>query len=469
MAARGLRLQLVRGLANDLVNEHRGRLTHSFSSALSGFSARLSADEAATLARDPRVDFVEQDGVVVAEGTQSSPSWGLDRIDQRKLPLDGSYTYDLNGSGVDVFVIDSGIRSTHAEFGGRVDTVNSYAGIADGYGSEDCFGHGTMVAGLIGGASYGVAKGVTLHSVRVLGCSGYGSVSDLVAGVDWVTAQRQTATRAAGNAGVRPWLANVSLITGISQCLDNAVTFSMGAGVTFVVAAGNSGADACMYSPAHVGGAITVGASNGADNVWISSNGGTCVDVFAPGVSAATSYNRSDTDSVLFTGTSAAAPAATGAAALYLAMRPSAAPAEVASVLTKAASAGRLAAMPSGSPNLLLFTRFNSVDLPPVASFTFQCTGRKCSFDPSASEDDKRIKSYAWTFGDGTSAANRNAKHRFPKVGSRFVVTLTVTDTAKQQTAASLTVQFVSLTIESLPETSDSPDDTEEGSSSALR
>jgi serine protease len=462
--------RLVRGLADELAVEHGAVVQHRFASALSGFSARMSAEEAETLARDPRVALVEQDGVVEAQGVQSSPSWGLDRVDQRTLPLNGRYSYSGTGSGVDVFVIDSGIRSTHADLAGRVDTADAFTAIADGYGTEDCFGHGTMVAGLIGGTTYGVAKGVTLHPVRVIGCSGYGAVSDLVAGVDWVTGQRQAAVRAAGGGAVSPWVANISLITGISDCLDNAVTFAMQAGVTFVVAAGNYGGDACLYSPAHVDGAITVGATNDADNVWVSSDGGACVDLFAPGFSQATAYNRSDTDQVLFTGTSAAAPMATGAAALFLQVRPAATPDEVAAFLVKQATPRRLAAMPSGSPNLLLYTVLANADLPPVASFAYTCNGRKCTFDASDSSDDKRVRTYAWSFGDGSSDKGQHLRHTFPTSGSSFVVTLSVTDSSRQIDSMTQTVRFaVAATIESLPVGDAPAADLTDGAFSILR
>lgn len=429
-----------------LAEQHGGAVGRTFQHAVRGFVLDATADAAALVAQDPSVAFVEEDGLVETAASQvDPPSWGLDRVDQQAMPLDATYIYNNVGAGVDVYVIDSGIRSTHQDFGGRVDTVNAFTAIADGHGAEDCYGHGTIVAGIIGSQTYGIAKGVTLHSVRVLGCDGTGSVSDLIAGVDWVTSQHPLpAPRKKGTPPpppLPPAVANMSLITGGSAALDAAVQGSISAGVTYVAASGNNGGDACGYSPGRLYSAITVGASNDADNVWPYSNAGTCVDLFAPGVMITSTSGSNDTTAIAMSGTSAAAPHVAGTAALYLAANPTATPGAVESAIRTAATANVLGSMPPSTQNLLLYAAFAGVDAPPVAAFTYTCRSRKCTFNASSSTDDHGINLYAWGFGDGTVGSGVTISHTFPS-GTLFPVTLTVTDTVGQQSFLTREVRF---------------------------
>jgi subtilisin family serine protease len=322
---------------------------HTYRRALKGFSVRMSEKQAAKLATDPRVAFVEEDSEVEASATQTGATWGLDRIDQRNLPLDGSYTYNFTGSGITAYIIDTGIRATHTQFGGRV--ISGFTAINDGQGTNDCNGHGTHVAGTVGSSTYGVAKNVSLVAVRVLGCTGSGSTSGVIAGVDWVTSNHTPGT---------PAVANMSLGGGASTALDNAVNNSINDGVTYAVAAGNSNANACNSSPSRVPNALTVGSTTNTDARSSFSNFGTCVDIFAPGSSITSTWSTSDTATNTISGTSMASPHVAGVAALYLSSNPGASPATVAAAIINSATLNKVTNPGSGSPNRLLYSLLTS-------------------------------------------------------------------------------------------------------------
>ncbi len=319
-----------------------GRITHVYAYALRGFAAEMTEEEAIALSEDPDVRYVEEDSVVEAWTTQSNPPWGLDRIDQRDRPLSGTYSYTRTGSGVNAYIIDTGIRRTHTQFGGRA--VVGFDAIGDGRNTSDCNGHGTHVAGTVGGSTYGVAKSVRLYAVRVLNCSGSGTTSGVIAGIDWVTRNH-----------VKPAVANMSLGGGASSSLDTAVRNSITAGVTYAVAAGNSNANAGNYSPSRVGEAITVGSTTSSDSRSSFSNYGSVVDIFAPGSSILSAWYTSDTATATLSGTSMASPHVAGVAARYLQGNTTASPATVRNAIVNAATTGRLSNITTGTSNRLLF------------------------------------------------------------------------------------------------------------------
>src|SRR5689334_9919599 len=330
-------------LARDFGGDRNGGQTYH--KAIKGFSVRMPEQQAARLANDPRVDYVEEDGTVSIDTTQTGATWGLDRIDQRDLPLDGNYTYNATGSGVKAYIIDTGIRATHTQLAGRV--ISGFTAINDGLGTNDGNGHGTHVSGTVGGTTYGVAKNVTLVAVRVLDSSGSGTNSGVISGVDFVTSDHQAG---------QPAVANMSLGGGLSSALDTAVANSISDGVTYSIAAGNSNVDACTTSPADVPSAITVGATTITDARASFSNFGTCVDIFAPGNNITSSWNTSDTATNTISGTSMATPHVTGVAALFLETNPSASPATVTAAIVNNATLNHVTSPGTGSPNRLLFS-----------------------------------------------------------------------------------------------------------------
>ncbi len=330
-------------IADELTLTHKGRLKHVYQNAINGFAIEMTPEEAERLSNDFRVAFVEEDGVVTANVTQNNPPWGLDRIDQRNLPLSGTYTYNHDGAGVRVYVIDTGIRTTHTQFGGRASNVFD----AFGGNGSDCNGHGTHVAGTIGGSTYGVAKASLPRGVRVLDCNGSGTNSGVIAGVDWVRLNH-----------IAPAVANMSLGGGASTALDNAVNNLSNAGVPIAVAAGNSNANACNSSPARAANAITVGSTTTTDARSSFSNFGTCLDIFAPGSGILSAWFSSNTATATLSGTSMASPHVAGAAALYKQVNPTASAATVRNALVNNATTNVITNPGSGSPNRLLYTLF---------------------------------------------------------------------------------------------------------------
>ena len=335
----------VDGETDQISKDYNVNSKYRYKHTIKGFSGTLSAIAVDALRSDSRVAYVEQDQIVHIVTVQSNPpSWGLDRIDQRPLPLNSSYTYDQTGTGVDAYIIDCGILLTHTDFGGRA--VTGVDEITPGGTATDGNGHGTHVAGTVGGSSYGVAKGVKLIAVRVLDNNGSGTTSGVIAGIDWVTNDHTT----------RPAVANMSLGGGVSTALDDAVRRSIADGVTYCIAAGNSTADASTASPARVTEAVTVGATNINDVFASFSNYGPVVDISAPGVNITSDWHTSNTATNTISGTSMATPHVAGAVALYLQANPTATPAAVQSALKSNGTPNTITSIPGGTVNLLLYS-----------------------------------------------------------------------------------------------------------------
>lgn len=398
----------VDAVAATLAAQYGGAVTESYNAALTGFAAQfpveISTAAVAGLQQDERVAYVEQDatitlnptrntiteevaapneevaapneevatpneevatpneevatpneevaapdvGAAASDTVQTNPTWGLDRIDQRALPLNAAYNYLPTGAGVNVYVIDTGINIAHTQFGGRAS--DGYDVVDGALPAADCNGHGTHVASTIGGNTYGVAKGVQLIGVRVLNCAGSGTYSGVIAGIDWVTRQKRAYP-------TKAMVANMSLGGGRTSAVDNAVSNSINAGVVYVVAAGNSSANACNYSPAATPNAITVGATTNTDGRASFSNFGACVDIFAPGQTITSAWHTSNTATNTISGTSMAAPHVAGVVALYLQTQPTASPATITNQLRARATANVVTNSGAGSPNFLLFSQ----------------------------------------------------------------------------------------------------------------
>ncbi len=335
-----------------LSNLYGGSVRQVYSSAFKGFVAEMTPEQAETMNLDSSVRSIEEDGIISVSSEQTNAPWHLDRVDQRAMPMDTTYGYASMGTGVNVYVLDTGIRYTHVDFGGRADAV--YDNINDGQNGNDCNGHGTHVAGIAGSATYGVAKNAMLHSVRVIPCNGYGQISNLLAGVDWVTANR-----------VNPAVANISITAGgSSPALEIGITNSIASGVTYTIAAGNSSADACGFTPARTPNALTVGSTVNNDDRSLSSNYGPCLDLFAPGHQVTSLSYLNDTDTRVLSGTSMAAPAVAGAAALYLSANPTASPVAVGDAIRDAATSGVVTLIDGTSPNRLLYSWLSGAPAP---------------------------------------------------------------------------------------------------------
>ncbi len=309
-----------------------------YDKALLGFAAALNPSQLGALQRNPNVDYIEQDQVMTADATQSSATWGIDRIDQRNLPLSGTYGYNTTASNVYAYIIDTGIQTSHPDFGGRA--AVSYDAL--GGNGQDCNGHGTHVAGTVGSATYGVAKGVRLRAVRVLDCNGSGSTSGVIAGVNWVAKNH-----------ANPSVANMSLGGSYSSSLNTAVTNMINSGVFTAVAAGNSNANACNYSPSSATGTLTVAASSSTDTRASFSNYGSCVDVYAPGVNIKSTWLNGGTNTI--SGTSMASPHAAGVGALYKAVYGNVSASTIVSWIINNSTSGVIKSNVSGTPNRLLY------------------------------------------------------------------------------------------------------------------
>lgn len=372
--------------------------------ALKGFGVRAGASALLEIRRNPEVQFVSPNARVRASGQeQCSPysacGWGLDRIDQSGVPLDGLYNYPSNvATNVTVYIIDTGIRTTNTDFGGRASWGRDFI---DGT-NQDCNGHGTHVASTATGTKYGVAKGAKVVAVRVLDCAGNGTYTQVISGINWVTAN-----------AVKPAVANLSLGGPPDLATDNAVAASIASGIVYAIAAGNSAANACNYTPARVAAAITVGATGNfggglppapLDVQSSYSNFGSCLDLYAPGTNIRAAWNTGDAATNTISGTSMASPHVAGAAALYLAQHPTASSANVRDALVNNAITGALSSLGSGSPNRLLNVAFLNgavPNQPPTAKFTFSCIANvSCTMDATSSTDDHGIVSYAWKSSD---------------------------------------------------------------------
>ena len=420
--------QDVDGKADGIAKRYVGKVTRLYRSAIKGMALDLPDAAAEALRAEPGVLSVEQDQVMSINTVQSGATWGIDRIDQRTIPLSGSYVYNADGTGVTVYIIDTGINLTHSEWSGRAFTGIDQ--VTSGGSATDCNGHGSHVSGTVGGTTYGVAKKAKLVAVRVLDCSGSGSTSGVIAGIDWVTAQKNA------NRTV-PSAANMSLGGGYSGTLNQAVTNSIAAGVVYAIAAGNSSADACNSSPASAPTAITVGATDINDGFASFSNFGSCVDINAPGVNITSAWIGGATATNTISGTSMATPHVAGAIALYLQGNPAATASQVDAALKTNAST---TSVPSGTTSRFLYSGFiSAAPQPPVANFTSNCSSLACSFDAGSSTAQAGA-TYSWTFGDATGGSGVTTSRSYAASGT-YTVTLTVSDAFGTSTkTASVTV-----------------------------
>lgn len=379
-----------KSLTAELNSQYRGKVEHIFDYVLKGYSAKMSAESAQILAQDPRIAYVEEDAIFyINQTTQPNPPVGLDRIDQRDLPLNQLFTYYADGSNVNAYIVDSGLYVDHADFGGRA--AIAYDALNDGQNGNDCNGHGTAVAGVVGGATYGVAKNVQLRGVRVANCSGSAASSDIISGLDWIKNNR-----------ANPAVVNISLGDGgINSSLDNAVNDLVLSGVTVVVAAGNLNQNACNHSIARAANAITVAGSSQGDyrlggKGWASNFGG-CVDLFAPGELIETAFIGSPTAVTIGSGTSFSSPHVAGFVAQYLSRYAGDSPSDVAAALQIFATQNRINNVGSGSPNLLLYSNLKLASSSTIASSNYS----GCAYTPVVAAGDGR---FAGSFAAGQGA-----------------------------------------------------------------
>ena len=412
-------------VTNQMLAAVGARADYVYGTAIKGFAAPLTPQAVDQLRKDPRVAYVDLDKPVSIHITQSpTPSWGLDRIDQNNLPLNNSYTYNNEGAGVHFYSLDTGILPTHVDFTGRMG--NGTSTIPGSPSTVDCNGHGTHTTSTAGGTTYGVAKKMTLHAVRVLDCGGSGSFAGVVQGIDWVTANH-----------IAPAVANMSLGGGIDAATNQAVTNSIAAGVFYSISAGNNSGNACNNSPASTPNATTVASSEINDARSGFSDTGPCVDIFAPGGNITAAWIGSNSATNTISGTSMSAPHVAGAAGLFISANPGSTPAAINTALVNNATNNKITgSLLAGTPNKLLYMGFIGGGGPgnqnPVANYTFTCNAsHTCTFTSTSTDSDGTIVSTAWK--RGNKAANLGTGSPFTKNFGRsgtLQIRLTVTDNA---------------------------------------